>query len=351
MKFKSSVEVILTLFLLGVLSIPLNAVPDVADAQASTTVFADPPTIEGKVIGEAVTVNIKVSNVTDLYGWQAGMTFNPEVLECTGFYEGEFLKRAGVKTWFAKPSYVPDFDNTKGIAYVHFCTLLGAPRGVNGSGQLAYITFNVIGTGISDLHPTDVNLAGAVGHDVWLIPIEVIDVFTVSWGGIDYSVKIISNLTGIDNPPDPPASGLFYHAFSPEEKTVTFDVLTPYDNFYEVTIPKGVLSCGNLSDWTVKVDGSPVPFVPTESPTETSLCFTYHNSSHKVEITGTTLVLEGDINDDRTVDIFDVVISAAAFGTGLGDENWDPRADLRPEFGLIDIFDFMIVAVQFGANI
>lgn len=45
------------------------------------TVFVDPLTIEGKVIGENVTVNINVSNATDLYGWQAGMTFNSGCVE------------------------------------------------------------------------------------------------------------------------------------------------------------------------------------------------------------------------------------------------------------------------------
>jgi len=57
---------------------------------------------------------------------------------------------------------------------------------------------------------------------------------------------------------------------------------------------------------------------------------------------------EGDLNGDGGVDIFDVVIAAAAFGSRPGDPNWDARADLRPEFGLIDIFDFMVVAADFG---
>jgi len=58
--------------------------------------------------------------------------------------------------------------------------------------------------------------------------------------------------------------------------------------------------------------------------------------------------ITGDINGDGIVDIFDVVIVAAAFGTTPSDPNWDPRADLKPEFGLIDIFDFVVVATHFG---
>ena len=267
----------------------------VAEPQA-TTVFVDPPTIKGTAVGENVAVNINISNVTDLSGWQAGMTFNPAVLECTGYYEGEFLKtrQAWNGTIWLPPwqSHIPRWDNSKGVVYPHGCcmiTLKDPPgpvpgSGVNGSGQLGYFTFKVIGTGVSDLHLTDVVLVNSLGG---FIPFEVEDIFTVSWGGVDYSAETISNLTGIYDPPDPPSSGLFDHTFSPQEKKMTFNVITHHDSFYKATIPKAILGSDNLSGWTVKIDGSPVPFVPTESPTDTSLQFIYHNGTHKIEIIGT----------------------------------------------------------------
>ncbi len=55
-----------------------------------------------------------------------------------------------------------------------------------------------------------------------------------------------------------------------------------------------------------------------------------------------------DINDDRIVDIVDVVIVAIAFGSQPGDDNWDPRADIAAEYGLIDIVDIVTVAIHFG---
>ena len=291
MKFEPITGLMLTVFLVSVLNIPLNAVPVVADEQTVATVFVAPPTIEGKVIGENITVNVNVSNVNYLYVWQVGLTFNPSVLNCTGIYEGEFLKRGAGPYGTHLVNRTLPWNNTKGIVYFFACTLLGQIPGVNGSGQLCYITFEVVGTGISDFHLTDVGLGGYDGSyppELIYISFEVIDVFTVSLENLSYSVEIISNLTGIEDPPDPPASGLFNHDFSQEEKTVSFDVITPYDNFYNVTIPKALLSCYKLSSWTVKVDGEAIPFVPTESPTHTSLYFTHHNSSHEIKITGTT---------------------------------------------------------------
>ena len=55
-----------------------------------------------------------------------------------------------------------------------------------------------------------------------------------------------------------------------------------------------------------------------------------------------------DIDANEEVDIVDVVIVALAFGSRPGDGNWDPRADVAAEYGLIDIVDIVLVAIHFG---
>jgi len=91
-------------------------------------------------------------------------------------------------------------------------------------------------------------------------------------------------------------------------------------------------------DYTISAEAS---VVPGETKTGDN---TLTNGIVKVKMLG-------DINGDGAVDIFDVVVVAAAFGSRPSDPNWNPKADLRPEFGLIDIFDFMIVAAHFGESI
>ena len=65
------------------------------------------------------------------------------------------------------------------------------------------------------------------------------------------------------------------------------------------------------------------------------------------EIFGPQLV--GDINRDGIVDIFDVVILANAFGSKVGDPNWNPDADLNND-DIVDIFDVVTIATNFGAT-
>jgi len=56
----------------------------------------------------------------------------------------------------------------------------------------------------------------------------------------------------------------------------------------------------------------------------------------------------GDANADGIVDIFDVVVAAAAFGSVEGDSNWNPQADLVAPLGLVDVLDIVAIVLHFG---
>lgn len=56
---------------------------------------------------------------------------------------------------------------------------------------------------------------------------------------------------------------------------------------------------------------------------------------------------EGNVNSDSVVDIFDVAVISAAFGSEPGDLNWNAVADIRID-RVIDIFDIVQPALHFG---
>ncbi|MGQ9566079.1 MAG: PKD domain-containing protein [Candidatus Bathyarchaeales archaeon] len=131
----------------------------------------------GYSVGDTITVSIMISDVTDLYSWQAGMTFNPMVLECvpatvpydqlpsggmlTAFVEGEFLKRGGPTMWFPG-----EFDNNLGTIVAHGCGLQGTETGISGSGVLAMVTFKVIGEGDPNIHLNSVILMKKTNDEI-----------------------------------------------------------------------------------------------------------------------------------------------------------------------------------------
>jgi len=59
---------------------------------------------------------------------------------------------------------------------------------------------------------------------------------------------------------------------------------------------------------------------------------------------------EGDVNLDQTCDIYDIIHVAASFGLARGEEGYDITADVTGEWDLVDIYDLIIVAFDFGTD-
>jgi hypothetical protein len=59
---------------------------------------------------------------------------------------------------------------------------------------------------------------------------------------------------------------------------------------------------------------------------------------------------KGDINSDKKVDISDLVVVASAYGSQLGDPNWNINASLNND-NVVDIFDLDIIALNYGKNV
>lgn len=142
--------------------------------------------------GETFSVNITVTGIVisetppvsnGLFGWEAWMTFNPDVLHAVNATEGSFLKSAGYITLWAS-----SINNTKGTVRVG-ASIHEYPypqNGSIGSGVLATLTFEVISEGATFLQfetPRDVaktNLYTVVASNL-----VTIDPFTAEDGAFD----------------------------------------------------------------------------------------------------------------------------------------------------------------------
>jgi len=122
-----------------------------AKAQQLTTLYVDPPSTV-VVVSTQFTVTVNVAEVTDLYGWEFNMTFNPALLECKGVTEGPFLKKTGKTTFFI----IGEIDNVAGKIRVG-CLITDPPPGVDGSGILAEVTFHckAVGNSALEFNPPD----------------------------------------------------------------------------------------------------------------------------------------------------------------------------------------------------
>ena len=260
----------------------VSSIPITTQTNSTTTVYLSPLTINGTVIGQEFTVNINIRDAQDVYSWQAGILFNPDVLNCTGFFEGEFLPDVG--TTFAVEGTI---DNTAGLITPYGYTLLGELK-ASGDGRLAYANFRVKSPGVSDLHLRDVILADwiEVSPGNWQpvnIPTNIIDVFTVVTDTTPQTVIVVSNSTGAE---ELYHSGFSDHDFSSSLKEVSFKVTGwPYPGFCNVTIPQTLLWPEPPQVWATIINGSSVGKTVTTNATHSSIYFRYSEGANEVKIT------------------------------------------------------------------
>jgi len=136
-------------------------------ASSTTYLSVDPQKIINTNLraGLTFTINIKVTGVFDLYGYEFKLRYNTTVLSATSIVVGSFLL-PGYNEWASQ------INDTGGWLYYSVTQDFGEPSGVNGSGVLATITFLVDGYGYSviDLYET------ILGDSRFLpMPHEVID--------------------------------------------------------------------------------------------------------------------------------------------------------------------------------
>jgi hypothetical protein len=299
-------------------------------AVAPQIIVGPPPKIT-----ETFNVNITITDVIDLYTWQAGMTFNASVLECLSITEGEFLKRAGVPTLWTPGT----IDNTNGIIHYSACSITGSTPGVNGSGQLMSITFRVKGSGNSTLHPTDVLLLDS--DLVSIEPVNIVD------GHVQIHVQDIAILSVSTS-----ATEAYPTWTVPLDITVvvenqgtreeTFDV-TVYANTLIVGIQTVTLDAGASTTLVFHWSLTSVAEGTYNIRAEATVLYGEIDTADNTKTDGTVKIkLPGDANDDGILNAYDLGILAKAWGTLVGEPLYDARADFNGD-GKINIIDHIIL--------
>jgi len=113
--------------------------------QALTIIYLAPSEIS-VAVGDVFTVNVTVTNVTDLYAWQIKLFFDPTILNCTNAWYPDGHVFAGKEI----VSLEPVIDNIEGFV-LYGCCLLGEEENFNGNGTLCQIQFRGISRGNSSL--------------------------------------------------------------------------------------------------------------------------------------------------------------------------------------------------------
>lgn len=112
--------------------------------------------------GSTVELDVRVTDIADLYAYQFSLSFDPSVLRASGYGAGAFLSSAGTAS-----SDGGTVDNAAGTISFAYGSLLGAVPGASGGGSLARFRFDVIGgVGATTLNFGDVVFLDAGLNDI-----------------------------------------------------------------------------------------------------------------------------------------------------------------------------------------
>jgi hypothetical protein len=145
--------------------------------QASTIIHVAPSPIN-VANGETFTVNVTISNVTDLYTWQIKLSFDPTILHCTGAWYPSDNVFAGKETVTVNPV----INETEGYV-LYGCCLLGASQETfNGNGTLCQIQFKALSPGNSSLEFSGPKDTFLLDFDLYEIPYATYDCYIAPRG-------------------------------------------------------------------------------------------------------------------------------------------------------------------------
>jgi len=134
-----------------------------AQSLTTATVSVSPSTVTASV-GKNFSINVDISNVLNLYGWEFRLSWNATLLDPVNATEGPFLKAGGDTFFYYRP------NATTGQMTVG-CTLLGLRPGVSGNGILATVTFYTKNVGECPLDLYNATLLDPGEH---LIPYQTV---------------------------------------------------------------------------------------------------------------------------------------------------------------------------------
>ena len=304
-------------------------------SSALPTIYVNPPTIKA-MVGQPFIVNITISDVVDLYGWEFKLGWNSSLLEAVNVTEGDFLKKGG-DTFFIKKIY-----NVDGYVLAS-AILLGKIPGVNGVGTLANVEFNVKERGESVLELYDTKLGDSqkqpMNH-------TTIDGYYYTPFGHDVAIKgVTPSKTVVGQGYSLPISVSVKNYGSFAEN---FNITAYYNETNIIATQDIILTNGNSTTITftwnttgITKGNYTISAYATPVPDETDIADNTYTDGFVV------VAMVGDVNADGEVDILDVASLAKAYGSYPGHQTWNPNYDLNDD-GQIDILDIATTARNYG---
>jgi hypothetical protein len=337
MNEKTFTQSILTLIFI------FSLIPTILSSQTATTttVYVNPQ-LTTTQIGETFSINISITQVTNLTAWEIKLYYLNTILNGTKATEGPFLKTAG-STFFWVLSLTDNYNATHGLIHLT-CTLTGTGPGATGDGTLATITFKAKNGGNTPLTLTSTKLLDAqdppqqIPHTTTDGTVQVIGIKDIAV----LSVNPLKTIVGQGY-----TMQINVTVANQGDYMETFNV-TLYAN--TTTIKTREITLTSLNSTTITFTWNTTGFVkgnytlwayaePVQGETDTE---------DNTLTDGIVIVtIPGDVDGDHWVFLYDAVKLLSRYGAKEGDPQYDSLYDID-EDGRIFLYDAVILLAHYG---
>jgi len=291
------------------------------------------------VYAEPLSLNLKAEGVTDLYQWEARLSWNPIVIDLTSALQGGFL------TGPEGTIFTCDINHTGGTADLTE-EISGPYPGVDGSGILAKLAFKVNQEG-----KTNIVLPQTTYKNSSLEPI-VHSRENASFATLKYHDVAVTSVA--------PDKAVIY-----QEQIVSIDVTVynkgTYNETFTVSCYANTTLIGSrlVKNLTVETQATlaftwntlgNVSGIYVLKATATEVPYDYYPDDNSFSDGTIRLRLLGDIDDNGVVDIIDLFELGEAYGAMGPPEpspNWNPDADLNGD-NIVNALDLSALNRYFG---
>lgn len=293
-------------------------------------------------------LNLTITNVTGLWGWQATIYFENAVLNFVDASEGPFLISTGNDTFWPSPTVTNGFNATHGRAFLG-CLFVGNVTGVDGSGVLATMTFQPVGGGNATVHiSTDTEDTILLDRYLNRIPYTTADAAV--------SIPVFRNIAVTNVLPWKTVIGQGYTGnvsvaiADPGTTDETFNV-TAYLNSTSFATQTVTLASGTSQTIILKCNTSAITKGRiTVSATVPTLLNEINTTDNTFVDGWINVTIPGDINGNFWVQLNDLVLLATSYGSHPGDLRWNPNADIDDN-GVVGLSDLVILALHYGQKV
>ena len=308
-----------------------------------TRMFIDPPELVDPTLkpGDTISFDVKIENAIDMYDYEFKLWYDIDVLICLG----AVVVPPNNDTNFTVEMTI---DDTVGLLWVRVQYYSPAlPITIYSPKTVTQIFFMIqaYGQTVLDLHETEISdpYGNPMPHEVGdgffatLLRDVSIENVAVTSKNIVYAGRIVTiEVTAMNrgNMTTETFNVTAYFDSNPiETQTVT---LGPWTNttltFYWNT--SGLTPCNNF---TISARASPVPYDMDLTNN------VFYDGWVKIK-------LIGDLDGDGDVDIYDMVAAATAYGSAIGDPEYNEEADLASPYGIINLYDIVTIAYHYGES-